>query len=153
MPSIQSTYAEAPTNAFPGATVDFHGFRDDEPGHIEAGDLDAGTLVQRGTHPDGFIAATDGEYIGVLIRDKSKAGAATDHDLTYSHEEQVTVRKGGYIKVNFTGTGDKDDALLYDDTTLAISAGTAGEGETQLTGWTLAEKMTASGVAKIRIPI
>ena len=114
----------------------------------EAG-IPAGRVVSKGTNDDQVTLGGDGTGIGIVVRGLDAENNSSD-ELVYEVERQVAVLIEGDMIVDLANTGNKGDALNYDDSTGIISAGAAATGATALKG-VLAETISAIGKARIRL--
>ena len=109
------------------------------------GTIPFGYAVSRGTDADNQVAAGGTAPIGVAVRDLhreiSDAGNTEYVDL-----ETAAIMRKGYIWVTIAATTGVPGATLYSvDATGAIEIGTAGAGQTQLTGWSLENTVASAG--------
>jgi len=107
-----------------------------------------GVAVSRGTDKDRQAIIGGSDYLGVTVRALDREGAANSGDIEYAETEAAAIMRDGYLWAICPTGCTPGAAVLFNDTTGILDAGTAGGGETQLNGssW---ESTTAAGALGI----
>lgn len=145
--SVQTTYEFRIGKAYAGQLAD--GFNPTyRKSLISEGAVTYGRTVSQGTADDQALQGGT-PPIGIAIRDLQQENAIGSVSTAYLDEQVMAVLEEGYIYVNVTNTGAKGAAIYSVDADGTIAVGTAGAGQTQLTGSFLDETISAAGVARI----
>lgn len=148
--SVQTTYSLTEGKAFHGGLADLN------PREIN------GTLPAVSAVPFGTIVSRSGSgvakggtgKVGVALRDLTRqANTPGSTDIEYDIGELVNILRSGYVYLTLAAGGSAGAALKSNDTTGVIDVGTAGAGETQLTGCTLEETVAAGVIGLCRIKL
>ena len=148
--SVQTTYTAAIPKAYPGLQADNNPVQSVSL-IAEATVIPFGRAVQQGTNDDQALIGTGTTvYRGITMRMHNQENVSAGvESAQYPDEDLMAVMEKGAIFVDLINTGAKD-ALIYSvDADGTIGAGTAGAGQTQITGARLAETIAAAGIAKI----
>jgi len=146
--TVQTTYSLNHTNAYAGQIANMN------PLEVvsklaEGGVIPYGSTVSRGTADD-QVTKGGTAIIGVAARTAVAEGNST-YDAEYEQYSAVNVVRDGYVYLTISENGADGGALNSVDATGVIGVGAATTGETDLTGWTLEEDVTAGNVALVRV--
>jgi hypothetical protein len=145
--TVQTTYDRYIGKAYAGQLAD--GFN---PKYVKSliaeGAVIYGRTVSQGTADDQAVQAGT-PPIGIAIRDLNNENNIGSVSTQYDDEQVMAVLEEGYVYIALANTGAKGAAIFSTDATGIISVGTAGAGQTQLTGSFLDETIAAAGVARI----
>jgi len=116
---------------------------------ISEGVVIYGRTVSQGTADDQAVQGGATNILGVALRDLNAENFIGSIAKQYPDEKVMAVIEEGYVYVNITNTGAKGAAIYSVDADGTIAVGTAGAGQTQLTGSKLDETVASAGIARI----
>jgi len=145
----QTSYTTTMLGAYPGLIADVQYDNHVESKLVQTAAITPGIIVSRGT-ADNQVVKGGSVPIGVSVRDLAHENNTSDV-LSYAVAEAIGVITSGYVWVTIANTGAPGDAICYNTTTGAISAGEAGSGQLQLRG-TLESTVSSGGdLGKIKL--
>lgn len=152
MSNVQTTYSASIARGYAGQVGDANPTRKVSL-IAEGGAIPYGRAVQQGTNDDqALIGSGTTAFRGIAIRVHNQENSAVGvESAEYSENDLMAVIEEGAVLVDLINTGSKDDGIYSVDADGTIGAGTAGAGQTQITGATLTETITAAGIARIQL--
>ena len=143
--SAQTTYATSISDAYAGLVVQ----QDSDCTQIVSKTaygsvINFGVVVSRSGDAKATLGGS-GTGIGVTIRSLDREGTKLTGAIQYAVGDSMAVLRKGYIWVVIAKTGVPGNALYYVNSTGLISVGTAGGGQTDLTGCTLETTVATNG--------
>jgi len=149
--SAQTSYAIAQALGYPGQIYDLSPFNVVSRSVEGAAGIGFGVAVSRGTDKDNQVVIGGSDYLGVTVRSLDREADNAAGAIEYAENESAGIMRDGYIWAICPTGCIPGAAVLFNNTTGILDAGTAGGGETQLNGSSWESTSAAGELGVIRL--
>lgn len=148
--AMQTSYSQYMGKAYAGMIADVQYDNHIESKLVQTAAIEPGFVVSRGTDKAKQVVTGGIAPLGVVVRSMDQENNASGN-IEYAIADAVGVMTSGSIWVNIVNTGVPGDAICYNTTTGAVSAGEAGTGQLQLNGTLETVVSSAGGLGRIKL--